>query len=53
MRTYGRVTNEDGTKTWVEVDTDANGYNDAVYVTTLAQCLQLSVKPARTAESFK
>lgn len=43
MRTYGRITNEDGTKTWVEVDTDANGYNDAVYITTLAQCLQLSV----------
>lgn len=43
MRTYGRITNEDGSKTWVEVTTDASGYNDAVYITTLAQCLQLSV----------
>ena len=43
MRTYGRVTNEDGTKTWVEVTTDANGYNDAVTIATLAQCLKLSI----------
>lgn len=43
MRTYGRITNEDGTKTWQEVTTDANGFNDAVYITTLIQCLKLSI----------
>lgn len=42
MRTYGRITNEDGTKTWVVVVTDSNGFNDAVWVTTLCQCLRLS-----------
>ena len=36
MRTYGRNYNPDGTYTWVEVSTDANGYNDDVYLTTLA-----------------
>lgn len=36
MRTYGRITNPDGSKTWVEVD-DYNG----IYLTTLAQCLKL------------
>lgn len=43
MRTYGRVTNEDGTKTWVTVETDAAGFNDNVYLTTLAQCLKLNL----------
>jgi hypothetical protein len=48
MRTYGRVTNSNATLyptgfQWVEVDTDANGYNDEVYLTTLCQCLQLSL----------
>lgn len=28
---------------WVEVETDANGYNDAVWLTTLAQVLQLGL----------
>ena len=28
---------------WVEVDTDPNGYNDAVYLTTLIQCLLLNL----------
>lgn len=37
MRTYGRLNG-----TWVEVDTDANGYNDPVYLTTLCQVLKLS-----------
>ena len=41
MRTYGRVTDEWGNKTWVEVTTDAQGNNDYVYITTLAQCLLL------------
>lgn len=39
MRTYGRITNPDGSKTWVVVETDANGNNDAVMLTTLAQNL--------------
>lgn len=42
MRTYGRLYNEDGTYTWVQVSTDNNGYNDAVYETALIQVLQLS-----------
>lgn len=40
MRTFGKVYAEDGTYVWQVVTTDANGYNDAVYLTTLAQVLQ-------------
>ena len=29
--------------TWVEVETDENGFNDAVWLTTLAQVLQLGL----------
>ena len=43
MRTYGRITNPDGSKTWVAVQTDANGLNDQVYLTTLIQCLKLNL----------
>lgn len=43
MRTYGRIFNEDGTYQWVEVSTDANGYNDYVWITTLIQCLKLNL----------
>ena len=44
MRAYGRtVADEFGNRRWIEVDTDANGFNDAVYVTALAQCLQLNL----------
>lgn len=43
MRTYGRVPNADGTKTWVVVETDANGFDDNCWVTTLAQCLKLNL----------
>lgn len=43
MRTYGRVTRSDGTKAWVQVDTDAKGFNDQVYLTTLLQCLKLNL----------
>jgi hypothetical protein len=47
MRTYGRqfdafgnvVRQPDGTN-WAVVQTDANGNNDAVYLTTLAQVLK-------------
>ena len=43
MRTYGRITNPDGSKTWQEVTTDANGFNDAVWLTTLCQVLLLNL----------
>jgi hypothetical protein len=44
MRTYGRIRNTlTGVKTWVEVTTDANGFNDMVYLTTLAQVCKLNL----------
>lgn len=43
MRAWGRITNPDGSKTWAQVSTDANGFNDAFYVTALAQCLKLNL----------
>lgn len=43
MRTYGRIFNEDGSYTWVEVTTDAKGYDDAVWLTTLIQTLKLNL----------
>jgi len=43
MRTYGRKYAEDGTYTWVAVQTDANGNDDAVWLTTLLQVLQLNL----------
>jgi hypothetical protein len=43
MRAWGRITHEDGTKTWVQVSTDANGYNDNVYLTALCQALKLNL----------
>lgn len=42
MRVYGRVTNVNGTKTWVVVTTDSAGYNDAVNLTWLCQVLKLN-----------
>lgn len=46
MRTYGRTWSGGavgkGTPTWVEVDTDANGYNDSVWLTTLCQVILLN-----------
>jgi len=43
LRTYGRVYKPDGTYKWTRVTTDANGNNDAVYLTTLIQCLKLNL----------
>lgn len=47
MRTWGRVltdpTNPDGPREWRKIETDAKGFNDYVYVTTLVQCLQLNL----------
>ncbi len=38
MRTYGR----DASGNWVQVNTDENGFNDAIYLTTLVQNLKLA-----------
>ena len=44
MRTYGRVYDPiTKAQTWVEISTDANGGNDYVYVTALAQTLKLNL----------
>lgn len=43
MRTWGRQYAEDGTYQWIQVSTDADGYNDYVYLTTLAQVLLLNL----------
>ena len=43
MRAWGRTYNADGTYQWVQVSTDANGKNDAFYLTALAQCLKLNM----------
>lgn len=43
MRIWGRTYNEDGTYQWIEVTTDANGYNDQVYLTNLVQALKLNL----------
>ncbi len=42
MRAWGRSYNEDGTYQWVAVVTDANGFNDDVYLVALCQCLKLN-----------
>ena len=38
MRTYGR----DSAGKWYVIETDENGYNDAVWLTTLGQCIKLA-----------
>lgn len=43
MRSWGRIVNADGSKSWVEVTTDAAGYNDSVWLTTLIQTLKLNL----------
>jgi hypothetical protein len=44
MRTYGRIPIEPGGKPvkWVVVETDENGLNDAVYLTTMLQVCKLN-----------
>lgn len=42
MRTYGRTYDANGNATWVVVETDPQGFNDGVYLTTLCQVLQLN-----------
>lgn len=43
MRTWGRVTDANGNKTWVSVETDANGDSSYVWLTTLIQTLKLGL----------
>ncbi|MFM0503974.1 hypothetical protein [Paraburkholderia caffeinilytica] len=43
MRAWGRTYNKDGTYQWVAASTQANGLNDAFYITALAQCLKLNL----------
>lgn len=43
MRTYGRVYAKDGSYVWVKVETDSNGNNDDVLLTTLVQVLKLNL----------
>lgn len=44
MRTYGRPVLQDGTRgPWQLVQTDANGNDDFVWITTLAQVLLLNL----------
>ncbi|MHB8406452.1 MAG: hypothetical protein ACYDCJ_13650 [Gammaproteobacteria bacterium] len=44
MRTWGRIGQVNGTGgTWVEVSTDADGFNDQVYITALVQALKLNL----------
>ena len=42
MRTYGRTYDVNGKATWQVITSDANGFNDDVYLTTLAQVLKLN-----------
>jgi hypothetical protein len=44
MRTWGRITNPDGSKTWVEVSSDpVTGDSSWVWITTLCQTLLLNL----------
>ena len=43
MRVWGRITNADGSRTWVEVSTGPDGLNQEVFITWLAQVLQLNL----------
>jgi hypothetical protein len=43
MRTYGRITNLDGSQTWVEVQSDSSGNFEYGYVTNLIQVLKLNL----------
>lgn len=43
IRTYGRQFFADGSYRWIVVTTDSNGYNDAVYLTTLVQVFKLNL----------
>ena len=42
MRTYGRINNPDGTRSWVQIDQQVDGNFEYGYITTLIQTLKLS-----------
>jgi hypothetical protein len=42
-RVWGRTYDQYGVATWQEVTTDSTGSNDAVYLTALAQVIQLQL----------
>ena len=43
MRTYGRIVNPGGTKSWVVITTDATGDNSLVMLATFCQVLLLGL----------
>lgn len=46
MRTYGRIVPDPlfpNVKQWVEVDTDENGFDDMVWLTTVIQTIKLNL----------
>jgi hypothetical protein len=43
MRVWGRIYDSQRQYTWNAVETDANGFNDEVYLTAFAQVLQLQL----------
>lgn len=43
MRTWGRIPDGNGGLEWVQVTTDAKGFNDEVYITTLCQVFLLNL----------
>ena len=43
MRTYGRILDSSGNLIWTQVDSDDSGNFEYGYVTTLIQCLKLSL----------
>jgi hypothetical protein len=44
MRIFGRTRDVlTGKKTWQEITTDVQGFNDMVMLTALAQCLKLNL----------
>lgn len=43
MRTYGRITQPDGSLKWVVIETAPDGNNDVVWLTTLIQNLKLNL----------
>lgn len=43
MRTYGRVTDSEGNRVWVEVQQDEAGHEDYIWITTMIQCLLLNI----------
>jgi len=52
MRLYGRIAATDGTLSWVQVNTDANGFNDELYATAFIQVLKLSLNESPFYSTF-